>query len=367
MPQRLQSPPSWDPRRSARARSRERRCRGDRNGRSTNAGAAVGGSSRGQRPLALADRSDDQRQGVRVHDGDRPVRDRGGVPPHPGSPVPGLHPSLGGPLRSRGRQRRSRRRCGRAQPGPDPAGKPGALPVRGDGRREIREGRALASEPVRHLPPELRRRLLAQAEVPERDVAGRDLHGRAVPGSLREDVCGTRVLFRHCRGADAARRREDAGRGRPLPARLGRGQERVLGRPGDGHLAGGLGPRDGLVRDGARRHPRRAPRGAPGARGAPSPPARGGGRGRTAPRTRRPASGTRSWTRAIDPGTSSRPPGARCSSTRSSAAPTTVSWDPARPRWPAGAGAASRAGSARMPRVGPSSRAPWKGRASKRT
>ena len=269
---------------------------------------------------------------------------------------------------ARGRQRRSRRRRGRAQPGPDPAGEPGALPVRGDGRREVREGRALASR--------------SRFDTFPRNSAGGFWHKQKYPDEMWLDgiymaepflvrygrmfaepgfcfdtavaqtlLVGERTragggLFRHAWDADRNAAWADPATG-VSPEVWGRAMgwyvmalvdilaELPEEHPGYARL------RD-LLREAAG--------------------------GIAAPRTRRPASGTRSWTRAIGPRTGSRPPRARCSSTRCKRGADDGLLGPAE------AEVARRGWSGlaepdlpRMPRGGPSSRAPWRGRASRRT
>ena len=158
-------------------------------------------------------------------------------------------------LRPAGRQhrdvprRRVQSRHGHVRPG-------AAAALRADERRAPEESPWFADPPACDAAAHERGRVLAQAALPGADVARRALHGVAVSRARRKDAPRTRRVGRRGEADPAGGAAYLRPEVRPVLSCLGRETGAELGRSGDGTLTKFLGPRGGLVCDGAGGLPR---------------------------------------------------------------------------------------------------------------
>ena len=163
----------------------------------------AGGALRERRDVALA-RSDQHHEPERlgVQPRDRAARDAAGLVAQLRPEDRQLHPEVRRRVRRRlrhgehpgGAQLRQHRAVGAA-----------AVPLSADRNGQVPHRRRQHPRPLRLDPHQRRRRLLAQADLPEPDVARQHLHGRAVPRPVRRRVRHLRdVLLGHDLQADAA-------------------------------------------------------------------------------------------------------------------------------------------------------------------
>ena len=124
---------------------------------------------------------------------------------------------------------------------------------------QVRARREVSPRSTRPSAAHSLRRLLAQADLSQPDVARRRLHGRTLSRRIRRHLPIPRRLRRHRQTASADGRQHARSGLRPPAPRLGRVQADVLGRQDHRPQPRGLGTRHGLVRDGPRRYARLVP------------------------------------------------------------------------------------------------------------